>query len=58
MTVYEEQGYRNREDYLSSLSDEYGVQLHTVKMLAGLLGINEDFDGLISALNDIESGDY
>lgn len=52
--VYQENGYKNRQEYLESLSDNYGVDLGTVLALADLLGPNEDFDGLISALEDVE----
>ncbi len=52
MTVYTENGYRNREDYLRHLADDYGVDLDTVKMLADLLGEQEDFDGLVIAVAD------
>lgn len=47
--IYQEYGYASREDYLSSLAEDYGVELDTVKALADLLGPNEDFDGLASA---------
>jgi hypothetical protein len=58
--IYTEQGYKSRTDYLKSLSEEYGVPLDVVHSLAGLLGPNEDFDGLISALEDvvIESDEF
>lgn len=51
---YRESGYNNREHYLSCLAEDYGVDLDTVKTLADLLGPNEDFDGLVIALEDIE----
>lgn len=50
-TIYEENGYKNREEYLDSLSEEYGSD--NVYALADLLGEEEDFDGLISSLEDI-----
>lgn len=53
--VYIENGYKNRADYLRSMSDEYCVPIETVHVLATTLGPNEDFDGLVSALQDIES---
>ena len=52
MTIYEENGFKNREDYLESLSLEYGVSKTIVFELAGLLGPNEDFDGLVTSLED------
>lgn len=54
--VYTKNGYKNRKDYLKSLAKEYGVDYATVYELAMLLGESEDFDGLISALDDV--GEY
>ena len=51
--VYKANGYNDREDYLSCLAEDYGVDLDTVKVLADLLGPNEDFDGLVSQLEDM-----
>lgn len=52
--IYQENGYANRREYLESLAEEFGVSLETVFSLASLLGRNEDFDGLISALEEAE----
>lgn len=52
--AYKENGYLNREDYLASLADDYGIDLETVSSIAGMLGETEDFDGLIMALEDFE----
>lgn len=49
---YTENGFTNRRDYLANLADEYGVDRTTVFAMAQLLGPTEDFDGLISALED------
>lgn len=51
--IYLANGYDSREDYLSSLAEYYEVDLATVKELADLLGPNEDFDGLVSQLEDM-----
>lgn len=51
--VYKENGYADRADYLSCLAEYYGVDLPTVQALADLLGPNEDFDGLVSSLEDM-----
>lgn len=49
--VYREHGYSDREDYLSCIAEDYGVDLEqVVRPLADLLGPGEDFDGLVSAL--------
>jgi len=50
---YEEYGYENREDYLIGLADDYGVDEETVFSLADMLGPNEDFDGLVTSIEDI-----
>lgn len=52
MNVYIENGYKSRADYLKCLSEDTGVDLFTVQMLADLLGPNEDFDGLVTSLED------
>ncbi|TXH59259.1 MAG: RNA polymerase [Desulfurellales bacterium] len=54
MNVYRQNGYADREDYLSCIAEDYGYDLETiVRPLAELLGPNEDFDGLVSALEDL-----
>ena len=52
--IYQEKGYKNREDYLECLAEDYYVPLDTVYALASMLGEDEDFDGLISSLEDME----
>lgn len=52
MTIYTENGYISRKDYLKSLSDEYDVPYSEVCVIADLLGSNEDFDGLVSMVQD------
>lgn len=52
--VYQENGYENRENYLQCMSENYGAPLEVVTELADLLGESEEFDGLISALQDAE----
>lgn len=54
-TIYQENGYKNRRDYLQCLSEDYGVPLETVQSLADMLGEHEDFDGLVQALEDCEA---
>lgn len=53
MNVYQENGYLGRRDYLESLADEMGIDKDTVFMLASLLGPSEDFDGLVTSLEDM-----
>ena len=42
-----------RKEYLDNLADEYGIDLATVYALADMLGESEDYDGLISTLEDM-----
>lgn len=53
MDVYKENGYKDRKQYLKCLAEEYNVNYYTVVLLADMLGPNEDFDGLITSLEDI-----
>lgn len=53
MSIYQDNGYDNREDYLSSLAEDYGLSLeNVVRPIADLLGPDEDFDGLVAMLED------
>lgn len=49
-SVYEQNGFDDREDYLDSLREEYGADL--VDALTSVLPASEDFDGLIVELED------
>lgn len=48
--VYRRAGYLDRFAYLLWTSSDYGVPLVRVLALANELGPDEDFDGLINAL--------
>ena len=50
MNDYTANGFKDRSAYLESLCEDYDRD--TVYMLAGLLGSSEDFDGLITSLED------
>ena len=52
--MYKENGYADREDYLQSLSEDTGVPLDVVQTIADFLGPSEDFDGLVTTLDDWE----
>ena len=52
LNIYQENGYDNRYDYLKSLADDYDIPYMIVKEAADMLGEDEDFDGLISSLED------
>ena len=51
--IYEKNGYKNRINYLESVADQFGVDLMIVSSMAEVLGENEDFDGLISQLEEL-----
>lgn len=53
MNVYQEHGFNNRKEYLESLAEDYDLPLEHVVELAIVLGQNEDFDGLVSMLDDV-----
>jgi hypothetical protein len=50
LSVYQQNGFDSREDYLDSLKEEYGEEL--VDALTSVLPASEDFDGLITELED------
>ena len=52
--IYQQNGYADRDNYLTCLSEDYGVSIDDVYSLAEMLGENEDFDGLVCALEDTE----
>lgn len=55
MSIYKGKGFKNRKDYLDCLAIDHDLPRSTVYMLADLLGPDEDFDGLICAVEDAES---
>jgi len=55
--VYVSNGYKDRDEYLKSLADDRGIDLFWVNMIADMLGENEDFDGLVNALDDFTDFD-
>ena len=55
MTIYEQEGFSTRRKYLEHLAENFGVSRGDVFALADLLGENEDFDGLITTLEDYTS---
>lgn len=46
-------GCENRTQYLKMLSDQHGVDIDQITALADLLGPNEDFDGLVTSVEDL-----
>jgi hypothetical protein len=49
---YTAHGYKDRDDYLNNLADDMGIDSIAVHMIADMLGPSEDFDGLVSELED------
>jgi hypothetical protein len=49
---YNANGYKDREDYLQSLAKDFGIDRSAVSMISDMLGPSEDFDGLVSELED------
>lgn len=41
-----------RKEYLQELSDDYGVPLDVVMVIAEMLGESEDYDGLVTMVED------
>ncbi|OUN21278.1 hypothetical protein B5G34_11890 [Flavonifractor sp. An82] len=53
MSRYETKDYSNRREYLDWLAERYGVDRVDVVLLASILGTDQDFDGLPTALADL-----
>jgi hypothetical protein len=49
---------QTRDEYLNDLADDYGLPIHVVQAVANMLGPDEDFDGLISAMEDADPDDF
>ena len=50
---YKKAGYETREDYLNNLAVRYNINPMIISGLAEILGDEEDFDRLISAIEDM-----
>ena len=50
---YHRAGFRSRKAYLESVAEDYGVSIEQVLLVADLLGPHEDFDGLLSMIEDM-----
>ena len=55
-TLYEEHGCKNRDEYIRDLANENDVDAGVAFAMADLLGENEDFDGLVTTIEDIGLG--
>lgn len=56
MTIYQENGFESRKEYLLDLADNMGMDASIVFALADMLGSSEDFDGLVTSLEDYAMG--
>lgn len=56
-SIYTDNGFSSRKDYLNSLADDFGIDKNTVYDLASVLGPEEDFDALVTELEDM-ADDY
>lgn len=50
--IYKENGYKSRKHYLNSLAEDMDMSVENVYAIANLLGPEEDFDGLVTTLED------
>ena len=58
MNVYREKGYESRKHFLQCLAEDYDLDYKDVVILATTLGESEDFDGLVSVLEDYCGGEW
>ena len=56
MSIYQENGFESRREYLLDLADNMGIDASIVFALADMLGSSEDFDGLVTSLEDYAVG--
>ena len=52
MNIYQSEGFATRKQYLEHLAEDFGISKGDVFAIADLLGESEDFDGLITTLED------
>jgi hypothetical protein len=53
LPVYQDEGCESRFDWLKHLAEENGVPLRDVIAMADVLGAEEDFDGLVTSVQDV-----
>ena len=56
--VYQENGYLNRNQYIEELAEDYDLPVRKVKKLANMLGPEEDFDMLVSMVEELADEEY
>lgn len=52
MSIYTDNGFANRREYFDSLSREFEIGTDMISTFADLLGPDEDFDGLVSQIQE------
>ena len=52
LNVYQRNGHANRTEYLRRMSGLFGLPMEQVQAAADLLGPEEDFDWLLSILEE------
>jgi hypothetical protein len=55
---YQDDGAIDRFGYLESLADDHGVEFDVILTLVDVLGPEEDFDGLVTSLEDLAAGAF
>ena len=52
MNIYQEFGFNDRKEYLSDLAEQYNLSMYEVSAISEMLSEREDFDGLVTTLED------
>ncbi|KUR75287.1 hypothetical protein [Novosphingobium sp. Fuku2-ISO-50] len=55
---YQDDGAIDRFGYLENLAADHGVEFDVVLTLVDVLGPEEDFDGLVTSLEDLAAGGF
>jgi hypothetical protein len=55
---YQVEGAIDRFGYLENLAADHGVDFETVLTIVDVLGSEEDFDGLVTTLEDLPVGGF
>jgi hypothetical protein len=55
---YQVEGAIDRFGYLENLAEDHGVDFETVLTIVDVLGSEEDFDGLVTTLEDLPVGGF
>ncbi|MDE2563012.1 MAG: hypothetical protein KGL48_12275 [Sphingomonadales bacterium] len=56
LSRYQADGAIDRFGYLEDLAADHGVEFETILTLTDVLGPDEDFDGLVTTLEDLGPG--